>query len=145
MSTRGLMTLRHGGRDFITYIHSDAYPRGQGSRIIRFALDHLDSEEAIGRFGGMVARLTWVSRARGPRLTDPQGGDLLAAIARGAATHVHADPEALRTRHDCEFAYVLDLDAGVLEFWELPWRVEAFALESLSSCAVDVMECARSR
>ena len=47
---------------------------------------------------------------------------------------------------DCEFAYLLDLDAGLTEFWDLVegGQVEVFPLASLGTCAVDVMECART-
>jgi hypothetical protein len=112
MSTRGLLAFRFEGLDYVTYNHSDSFPRALGRRIVHFAQERLNGREAIA--AGKVSRI------------------------------VHGR-QLFRTCLDCEFAYILDLDAGVLEFWELPERAESFPLDSISVCAVDVMESGRRR
>jgi hypothetical protein len=138
-----LLSFHFQGQDYVTYNHSDSYPKGLGARIVRFAQDHLKGAEAIQAFGRKIAALEWVHQARDARSATPQGADLLAAIAAGKLAKVISNSELFRTCLDCEFAYILDLDAGVLEFWNLPDRVETFPLASISSCAVDIMECER--
>ena len=145
MSTRGLLAFRFEGRDYVTYNHSDSYPEGLGAGIVQFAQDHLDSEAAIHAFGQALAAIEWVDQARGARSTRLQGGDLLAAIASRRLTRIVHDPRMFQTCLDCEFAYLLDLDAGVLEFWDLPERMVALPLAALSPCAVGFMECERRR
>jgi hypothetical protein len=108
-------------------------------------LDHLDSPEAIAAFTRRAARVVWSTGVPGARGARPQGADLLEAILRGDLAQGFADRDPFRMCLDCEFAYVLDLDTEVLEFWELPDRAEAFPLATLSPYAVEEMECARSR
>lgn len=147
MSTRGLLAFRFEGRDYVTYNHSDSYPKALGARIIVFAQEHLNGKEAIQAFGRKIAALEWVSPAREARAFRPQGWDLLAAIAGNRITRVLADNDLFHTCMDGEFAYVLDLDKRVLEFWDMPGheRVASFPLVSISLCAVDIMECERRR
>jgi hypothetical protein len=143
MSTRGLLAFRFEGQDYVTYNHSDSYPRALGARIVHFAEEHLKGEEAIQAFGRKLAAVAWVSRSRDARSACLQGEDLLTAIAGQRVTRIVHDSQLFLTCLDCEFAYILDLDAGVLEFWDLPERAESFPLAKISSCAVGVMECGR--
>jgi hypothetical protein len=145
MSTRGLLAFRFEGLDYVTYNHSDSYPKALGRGIVHFAQEHLKGPEAIRAFGRKIAALEWVSRPRDARPSCPQGADLLDAIAGGRVRRIVHDSLMFRTGLGCEFAYILDLDAGVLEFWDLPERAESFPLASISSCAVGVMECGRRR
>jgi len=145
MSTRGLLAFRFEGLDYVTYNHSDSYPRALGRGIVHFAQEHLNGREAIRAFGRKLAALEWVSRPRDARSSSPQGADLLEAVAAGTLSRVVHDPQLFRTCMDCEFAYILDLDAEILEFWDLPERAEAFPLASISACAVGVMEAGRRR
>lgn len=143
MSTRGILSIRFQGLDYTTYNHSDSYPKALGLRIVLFAMEHLRSLEWIHAFGMKIARLDWTCRGRGSGERNPQGGDLLFAIASDKVDRVAMDNSLFQTGLDCEFAYVLDLDQGVLDFWHLPERVESFQLATISQCAVDVMECER--
>jgi hypothetical protein len=145
MSTRGLLSFRFNGQDYVTYNHSDSYPKALGSWICQFAQEHLNSEAAIETFGRKIQALVWVDDAKDRGAARLQGRELLEAIAQGLVRRVAWRNQAFRLCLDCEFAYILDLDAGVLEFWDLTEgdRVEAFALATLTTCAVDVMECAR--
>jgi hypothetical protein len=143
MSTRGLLAFRFQGQDYVTYNPSDSYPKALGARIVRFAQEHLNGDEAIQAFGRKLAGLEWVARARDARSACLHGADLLTAIAGARVNRIVRDSRLFQTRMDCEFAYILDLDAGVLEFWDLPERAESFPLASISPCAVGVMECGR--
>lgn len=145
MSTRGLLAFRFEGLDYVTYNHSDSYPRALGAEIAKFAQEHLDGEEAIQAFGQKIKAVEWVSRARDARSADLQGGELLAAIAGGRVTRIVHDCQMFQTCMDCEFAYILDLDGGVLEFWDLPERALVYPLASIGPCTVGIMECARRR
>ena len=145
MSTRGILSIRFQGLDYTTYNHSDSYPKGLGLRVILFAMEYLHSLESIQAFGLKIARMEWTCRGRGSGAHNPQGADLLFAIATGKADRVAMDNGLFQTGLDCEFAYILDLDQGVLGFWHLPERVESFRLDTISQCAVDVMDCGRRR
>jgi hypothetical protein len=145
MSTWGLLSIRFLGQDYVTYNHSDSYPRCLGARIVHFAQEHLQGAEAIRTFGQKTAALKWDLPAGSARQARIHGGDLLAAIARGEITHVAKDEGLFQTCLDCEFAYILDLDEAVLEFWDLPERAVFFPLASINSCAVGVMDCERRK
>ena len=70
---------------------------------------------------------------------------MLEGIAKGEVRRIARDNRAFRLCIDCEFAYILDLDEDVMEFWDLIAGecVKTFPLDSLSPCAVDIMECER--
>jgi hypothetical protein len=145
VSTRGLLSFRFKGQDYVTYNHCDSYPEALGAWVCRFAQEHLDSEAAIEQFGLKIQALEWVDDSRDWRTTRLQGKELLEAIVKGEVRRVSRNNRAFRLCLDCEFAYVLDLDAGVMQFWDLVEgeRLEEFSLVSLTTCAVAVMECAR--
>ena len=145
MSTRGLLGFRVNGQDYITYNHSDSYPQWLGMRVVQFAHDHLHSLEAIQAFGRKIEALGWDLIPREARSAQPQGPELLAAIAEGRVLRVGKGRDLFHTCLDCEFAYVLDLDEGQLEFWDLPDLVATFPLLDANTCNVDVMECERRR
>lgn len=145
MSTRGLLSFRFNGQDYVTYNHSDSYPKALGAWICRFAQEHLDSQASIDAFGQRIQALEWVEGDRDREASRLQGRDLLEALANGKVRRVARDNRAFTHSMDCEFAYILDLDAGLMEFRDLVdgGKVETFSLVSLTMCAVDVMECAR--
>ncbi|BDU71341.1 hypothetical protein [Mesoterricola silvestris] len=145
MSTRGLLAFCFNGRHYVTYNHSDSYPKGLGAGVCRFAAAHLHSPSAIEAFGRKLEALEWVDNARDGEATRLQGGELLAAIAQGEVRRVARENLAFTLGGDREFAYILDLDQGRMEFWDLfdGGQAATFDLETLSSCAVDVMECER--
>lgn len=144
MSTRGLLSFRFNGQDYVTYNHSDSYPKGPGAWICRFAQKHLNSESAMGSFGRKVQAVEWVDGFGDREACRLQGLELLEAIGNGEVRRVARNNQAFSLCGDCEFACILDLDAGRMEFWDLVEgdRVVTFPLLSLSTCAVDVMECA---
>jgi hypothetical protein len=140
-----LLSFRFEGQDYVTYNHCDSYPKALGTSICLFAQEHLNSKAALESFGQKLQALEWVDGFRKGETTQVQGGALLEAIAKGAVRRIARDNRAFRLCLDCEFAYILDLDEDVMEFWDLVAgeRVETFTLGSLSLCAVDVMECER--
>jgi len=145
LSTRGLLSFRFNGQDYVTYNHWDSYPKALGTWICRFAQEHLRSDLARKSFGQKIQALEWVEGFGNSEATRLQGRELLEAIAKDEVRQVTRNNQAFRTFLDCEFAYVLDLDAGLMEFWNLVegGQVEAFPLVPISTFAVDVMECAR--
>ena len=145
MSTRGLLSFHFQGQNYVTYNHSDSYPKALGAWICLFAQEHLNSKASIKSFGQKLQALEWVDGFGQRDTAQLQGGALLEAIAKGKVQRIARDNRAFRLCMDCEFAYILDLDKDVMEFWDLVAgeQVETFTLDSLSLCAVDVMECER--
>lgn len=142
MSTRGLLALRFGGRDLVTYNHFDSYPEGLGAGILRFAREHLEDREAIRAFRRKVEALEWVEAGdRTARLFQPQGSDLLEAIAGGELRRAVCGPDLYGSCLDCEYAYVLDLDEGVLECWDLREKVRSISLGSLEGSSAGDLVC----
>jgi hypothetical protein len=125
------LALRFRGLDYVTYNHHDSAPESLGARITRFAREFLGSAEATHAFGRKVAALEWVQCPRRARSAPLQGADLLVAIARGEVTRIVKDDGLFRTCLDCEFAYILDLDGGTLECWDLRERMHSFPLAEL--------------
>ena len=147
MSTRGLFSFRFNGQDYVTYHPSDSYPEGLGSWLVHFAQRRLATDAEIEAFGTKLEALEWraPSPAQGRPCRGFLGYELLEGIAEGRITWMFQDPDLVRTCLDCEFAYLLDLDAGVLEFWNLPERIASFPLASISSWAVGIMACEQRR
>jgi len=137
------LSIRFQGADYTTYNHSDSYPKGLGLQIVLFAMKYLNNFESIQAFGKKIAQMEWQSTGRGEPAHHPQGGELLHAIATDKIDRVAMDNGLFQTGLDCEFGYTLDLDQGVLVFWDLPERVESFPLATISQCAVGVMDCER--
>lgn len=145
MSTRGLLSFRFKGQNYVTYNHCDSYPKALGSWVCRFAEEHLNSPASITTFGQKIQTLSWVDYPGDQGATALQGRELLEGIVKGEVLRVARNNQAFSLCHDCEFAYILDLDAGLLEFWDLldGNRLEVFPLVSLTTCAVDRMEWSR--
>lgn len=134
LNTKGLLALRHGGRDFVTYNHFQSDPEGLGTRIIGFARKHLADRGAIRAFGRKVAAIAWIEAgARTARAFHPQGADLLEAIAAGEIRSAVCGDDLYRACLECEYAYILDLDEGVLECWDLRDKVRTLPLASDSA------------
>lgn len=101
MSTRGLLSIRFLGQDYLTYNPSDSYPKHLGAGVVRFAHTHLQTSEAILAFGWKIAGLKWVhpfSKAWSPRI---QGADLLEAVAKGEIAWACKDNSLFQTCLDC--------------------------------------------
>ncbi len=138
MPTRGLVCVHYQGQDFVTYDHTEGHPRQIGARLARFALTCLQEEEEANRCAGpKVTPLARAKRARSAHASRLHGEALLAAIAHGeTAQAVAGDAFSLDCR-DCQYALLLDLDEGVVEFWDLSDRIESFPLASLGFSPLD--------
>jgi hypothetical protein len=143
MSLRGLLSFRFMGQDYVTYNRWDSQPKDLGAWIAGFAREHLNGEAAIIAFGQKIAALEWVPRVRAGRsfCGQPRGGDLLAGIAKGEVRRLIKEGDFRGLCLDCQFAYILDLDEGVLEFWDLSERIKAFPLVNLNPRGTEVMRC----
>lgn len=142
MGTRGLIGIRVGGQFHGTYNHFDSYPEGLGEEVADFAANL--NPAALETFRGRAQALTWVDAKSTPtpeqidrykkfadedvsskKLTEwyvllraAQGVDTLKGIADGSLAHLIDNSEFVKDSVFCEYAYILDLDRAVLEFYK---------------------------
>lgn len=138
MSTRGFLGFVAEGHETITYVHFDAYPSGLGADVLRFArsvtdwdavkrqaaaIVHIDADvpptpeqcTALERFADHeVGGKDPSPDAEWYRLLRHTQGDPAALLEAGHAAH---DPAWPGDSLFCEWGYLLDLDAGVLEVY----------------------------
>lgn len=144
MGTRHLIAVVHGGQYKIAqYGQWDGYPSGQGVNVLQFcrdvlparmaefktrldALKALDDEELKRRWTECGAKpdsefvSMEVSRKftdRYPWLSRDAGSKILHYVLDGTADGVRLSVEFAADSLFCEWAYVLDLDAEVLEVY----------------------------
>jgi len=146
MSTRGQVGYIHQGKYAGTYNHSDSYPDGLGEDVVAAVREVKDWD----KFKENYAKLKWVSRDYKPseeeieansrhadlrvseqKLTDVycllrniQGADQIPLIDRGEVTLMIDNKDFIKDSLFCEYAYVLDLDNMMLEFYEGYQRVK---------------------
>lgn len=145
MGTRGLYGIRKGQKDKLTYNHFDSYPSGLGKDVLRFLHDGLHGlydldaffdkiklvdissvpdEQAIDwsiKHGFYVSNVSnqstqdWYCLLRGL-----QGN--FEAYEKLASTddviYMSDDSDFIKASLFCEYAYIINLDENVLEFWE---------------------------
>lgn len=138
MGTRGLYGIRKGGVDKATYNHFDSYPSQLGDHFTRFCA-------ALGADGlsKLFDRIELVDQVEKP-MSDQEAycvergwsnsdapeswydslrllqGDFDAYLAAAGATgpvYMTDDADFIRDSLFCEYAYIANLDEGVLEFW----------------------------
>lgn len=143
MGTRGAYGIRKNGIDKITYNHFDSYPSGLGADFARFCarvgkkglgalfenieLVSTNSEPTQEQIDACVkagycdetvserSRKDWYCLLRG-LMGDFNEYERLAET--GEKTFMIDDASFLKDSLFCEYAYVANLDEGVLEFWE---------------------------
>lgn len=147
MSTRGAIGVYDEGRDlFITYNHFDSYPDGLGRNVLEFILDvnrrpdgwetfrancraltlvdddtkptkaTIKKYKELGYFDGKVASqkdTDWYCLLR-----NVQGATTFQEILLGRLAHVIDSAEFIKDSLFCEYAYIINLDEGVLEFYQ---------------------------
>jgi len=143
MSTRGLYGFRKNGVDKTTYNHFDSYPSGLGETVVRFCMTHsADSmrdmfdkiilvtenvpptEEQINRcvsagwYNGDVSTQTtheWYCLLR-----ELQGelDKLYEAYENDDPIYMIDDHTFIQDSLFCEHAYIINLDTGMLEYWQ---------------------------
>ena len=142
MGTRGLYGFRKNGKDKVTYNHWDSYPEGLGIEVIRFCNRH-SIEELSAIYDKIVLideestptpeEIEW-AKCRG--LYDPTvsnrseqnwycllrglQGDLLRLdiiISSGDKCYMIDNHGFITDSLMCEYAYIINIDTGKLEFW----------------------------
>ena len=144
MSTRGLYGFRFNSKDKVAYNHCDSYPEGLGREVIDFCVNHSIEEmqelyqkitlvmEDVDKptpqqikwakdnnlFNGDVSSRSetdWYCLLRGIQ------GDLARTfrIAKDTGMMCMIDyHDFILDSLFCEYAYIINLDTGMLEFWE---------------------------
>lgn len=123
MSTRGLIVVVFEDKVRIAhYNHFDSYPSGLGLGVLGFARELMDESIAPGgRMGEFKKRLKDVEfsvRSHTSNLYSTEGVDLLYGVLIG---RIKSTVNSLDFANDllfCEWAYVLDLDLGLLEVYK---------------------------
>lgn len=110
MGTRGAYGFRIDGADKLSYNHFDSYPDALGDDVAAFIQNHTDDE--LRRFAKAI-RLVPDSDKNYSRLR-PYQGDLEALLRDGVFEMVDAR-EFPKDSLWCEWAYIINLDDGVLE------------------------------
>jgi len=144
MSTRGAVGVATGGKLYISYKHGDAYPSWLGRKTAEFC-EAVRRLGALKKLADAYRGVTLV-REDGPKPTKAdlkyykdtmdltvgnqnpedwycllrgmQGIDGMRAILRGKAKHLIDSSDFPLDSLFCEWAYVVDLDKGVLEVYK---------------------------
>jgi hypothetical protein len=141
MSTRGCLGVATGGKLYLAYCHSDSYPSWLGVRVAGFC-------EAVRRLGKWKELAQAYSQVTLVQNSDPvppaarqfyafdagvNGGDKntwycwlrafqgiegMRAVLRGTCRHIEDHSAFPEDSLFCEWAYVVDLDKGVLEVYK---------------------------
>ncbi|AZM51831.1 hypothetical protein DMA15_03870 [Streptomyces sp. WAC 01529] len=135
MGTRGFIGFVAEGRETIVYNHWDSYPSGLGLDVLHFARSVTDWDAAKQQAAALVhidpdVPPTEEQKVLLKRWEDPDvggAGDGWYQLLRGtqgdpaailAAGHAEHDPDWPGSSLFCEWGYLLDLDARVLEVYE---------------------------
>lgn len=110
MGTRGAYGFRFEGRDYLAYNHFDSYPSGLGVDIARDVQLNFREGEV---YAPNVRQLVNMPRD-GNNHAEPSGP--LSALLASPTTYTHAG-NFMADSLFCEWAYVLNLDEGVLEVY----------------------------
>lgn len=143
MSTRGIMGFRVGGKDYLTYNHSDSYPSCLGRSMGEFCKKIRSTPDGIQRIAEKIRKIRLVSdnggkdapteadvkrlkkhsnmNVSGRSLTEwyvllrALQGDPQATIDAGVMTD---DRDFMNDSLFCEWAYVVDFDDQTLEVYQ---------------------------
>lgn len=145
MGTRHLTMVQLGGTYRIAqYGQWDGYPEGQGQTVVKF-LNTVKTKKALAAFAAKVAALKTLTDAevatrwkevgaddsgmvsmtisdkfkeKYPHLQRDCGAEILQLVNEGKATEVSLDIGFVKDSLFCEWAYVIDLDAGTFEVFK---------------------------
>lgn len=143
MSTRGLYGFRKGGMDKTTYNHSDSYPEWLGDKISKLCVscvpdkmsaffDRITLVEECGKPNKAQQEFCmdsgWYNPNVGERspedwyclLRELQGNitELDKAIRGSGVFFMIDNHDFIKDSLFCEYAYIINLDSGNLEFWK---------------------------
>lgn len=135
MGTRGLWGLRKNGVDKLTYNHYDSYPDCLGYKIIEFIKNH-NKEELVSIFNRIVLvdeyepataeAIVLCKRFCDVEVSSKSIKDWYCLLRRAqGCPEVYANGlrfmidnvDFIKNSLFCEFAYIINLDDNVLEFW----------------------------
>lgn len=164
MGTRGLIGIRIGQKDFLTYNHFDSYPDGLGNDVVEFVRKNIKKlpklkEKALQmRFVKEDSKpdAATIAKAKKLKLLDlgvgSQSADDWYCVLRGAQGNIGAylDLGVMTDSNDfaldslfCEYAYILNFDTDEIEFykgfnnsWEAEGRYAAKAEKTKTYPAV---------
>jgi len=136
MGTRGAYGFRTNGQDKLTYNHFDSYPNGLGETVFKFIVDNLPDLPSIAESMKLVTeqsvptpeQIAECKKANIFNANVDDGSDQnWYCLLRGAEGEPQAWADGLRTMVDsqaflqdslfCEWAYVINIDEGVLEVY----------------------------
>jgi hypothetical protein len=153
MGTRGAYGFRVDGQDKVTYNHCDSYPSALGDTMVRYVRDHSDQELAE-----VARRLVLVNKceAEAPRdmqeryrhfadrgvssgklsewyvlLREAQGQPEAFHRAEGRLEHMIDNRDFLKDHISCEYAYVVNVDSGKLQFYDSAKLTEEIPFETI--------------
>lgn len=146
MGTRGLVGFRVKGKDYTTYNNSDSYPSGVGADV----LDELKKVKNWKKVKALVGALRLVNEDSPPTPEDikrfmklfngkvnrasvtkwysllDQLQGTLEPYLNGRVDVMIDSSEFIRDSLFCEWAYIVNLDTGLLEVWKglqrTPWK-----------------------
>jgi hypothetical protein len=143
MGTRGAVGVKVGKKYYVTYNHFDSYPNGLGKNMVEFCqkVQKESGWETLKKNMKQVKLVsekskvpvewqqkyaeycdTTVSEQTASRwyclLRKLQGVGILEAIYSGKVSHMINSFSFLKDSLFCEYAYIINLDTGFLEFYE---------------------------
>ena len=119
MSTRGLYGIRKGEVDKCTYNHCDSYPDGLGRDILQFCATH--SEQQISDLYNLIELFnTNVPPTEEQKAMCKINGYVNLNVSSQSDSDWYCllrDCKFIKDSLFCEYAYIINLDTHVLEFW----------------------------
>lgn len=113
LSPEGLAAFRKNLAAVI-WVDSDGKPSAKDVRYyMKSAKERDESWKALNTLGSARMKTEWYALLR-----DWQGIQTLEGIADGQLRHLPESVSFIQDSLFCEYAYLLDLDRNVLEFWE---------------------------
>ena len=140
MGTRGLIGFRRGGVDKLTYNHFDSYPEYLGEKVLQFIVQYREELDSIFDKIVLVNETDKPTQEQievcknytnlGVSTGSCEDWYCLLRNAQGDLSCYANDLKYMIDSHDfildslfCEYAYILNLDTNVLEFW-VGWQKE---------------------
>ena len=143
MSTRGLYGIRKNGIDKATYNHFDSYPEGLGMDVVKFCMSN--DADSLNKFFDLIELADGDSKPTDGQIVEcmsagyvdisvsEQSIDDWYCLLRGLQGNFNAyqncidndvkvymkdDIDFIKDSLFCEYAYIINLDDNVLEFYE---------------------------
>jgi hypothetical protein len=144
MGTRGAVGVKLDGKYYVTYNHFDSYPSGLGKEVVEFCQKVVKTHGGIELFCQNMKRVNLVKQSVKASkemqkkyagycdesvssqdsadwyclLRHLQGSSILHEIFAGKVQHMIDSFSFLKDSLFCEYAYIVNLDDKVLEFYE---------------------------